>query len=61
MEVGDLHRFKSFDALNHFVGLCPDSHSSGEREKHTGLGDRRHNLFPLNTRSIFKGLYSHKD
>lgn len=43
VEVGDLHRFQSFDALNRFVGLCPDSHSSGERQKHTGLSERRHN------------------
>jgi transposase len=43
LEVGDITRFRNFDALNRFVGLCPDSHSSGEREKHTGLSDRRHN------------------
>jgi transposase len=43
LEVGDITRFKNFDALNRFVGLCPDSHSSAEREKHTGLSDRRHN------------------
>lgn len=43
LEVGDITRFKSFDALNRFVGFCPDSHSSGEKERHTGLSDRRHN------------------
>lgn len=43
LEVGDVSRFKSADALNRFVGLCPDSHSSGEREHHTGITQRRHN------------------
>lgn len=42
LEVGDVMRFKTFDALNRFVGLCPDSHSSGENEKHTGISKRRH-------------------
>ena len=42
-EVGDVRRFKSFDALNKFVGFCPDSHSSGESVRHTGLSMRRHN------------------
>jgi transposase len=43
LEVGDVRRFKSFDALNRFVGLCPDSHSSGETRKHTGVSLRKHN------------------
>jgi transposase len=43
LEVGDVNRFKSFDALNNFVGFCPDSDSSGENEKHTGITKRRHN------------------
>ena len=42
-EVGDVRRFKSFDALNKFVGFCPDSHSSGEKLRHTGLSFRKHN------------------
>ena len=42
LEIGDVKRFKSFDALNRFVGLCPDSASSGEAEKHTGISVRRH-------------------
>lgn len=42
-EVGDVRRFKSFDALNKFVGFCPDCHSSGENIRHTGLSLRRHN------------------
>ena len=43
LEVGDVSRFKNFDALNRFVGLCPDEHSSGERRQHTGITQRRHN------------------
>jgi transposase len=43
LEVGDVSRFKSFDALNRFVGFCPDSHSSGESQKHSGVSMRRHN------------------
>jgi transposase len=43
LEVGDMHRFKSFDALNRFVGFCPDSHSSGETQKHAGISIRKHN------------------
>lgn len=43
LEVGDVRRFKSFDALNRFVGFCPDSHSSGQTQRHTGLSMRKHN------------------
>ena len=43
LEVNDVRRFKSFDALNRFVGLCPDSHSSGEMQKHTSISKRKHN------------------
>jgi transposase len=43
LEVGDVNRFKSFDALNRFVGFCPDEHSSGQKQRHTGLTIRRHN------------------
>lgn len=42
LEVGDVRRFKSFDALNRFVGFCPDSHSSGNTQRHTGLSVRKH-------------------
>lgn len=42
LEVGDVRRFKSFDALNQFVGFCPDSHSSGNTQRHTGLSVRKH-------------------
>jgi transposase len=43
LEVGDVRRFRSFDALNRFVGFCPDSHSSGENQRHTGISLRKHN------------------
>lgn len=43
LEVGDVGRFKTFDQLNRFIGFCPDSHSSGETVKHTGVSLRRHN------------------
>lgn len=42
LEIGDVKRFKSFDALNRFVGLCPDSDSSGEDVKHIGISVRKH-------------------
>jgi transposase len=42
LEVGDIHRFKSFDALNRLIGFCPDSNSSGEKDIVTGLSVRRH-------------------
>jgi transposase len=42
MEVGDVRRFKSFDAFNRFIGFCPDSHSSGESGRHTGISIRKH-------------------
>jgi transposase len=44
LEAGDIRRFKGFDALNDFVGLCPDTNSSGEKEQDTGIttrGNRR--------------------
>ena len=43
LEVGDVRRFTSFDKLSNFIGLCPDSDSSGTTEKHTGITRRRHN------------------
>jgi transposase len=42
LEVGDVRRFKSFDALNRFVGLCPDMHSSGEKNTARALSARHH-------------------
>jgi transposase len=42
LEVGDVSRFKTFDQLNRFIGFCPDSHSSGENNRHTGISFRKH-------------------
>ncbi|HRN58105.1 MAG TPA: IS110 family transposase [Agriterribacter sp.] len=40
LEVGDIRRFKRFDQLNSMVGFYPDSHSSGETNRHTGISNR---------------------
>lgn len=42
LEVGDIRRFKNFDKLNNFVGFCPDTHSSGESDRSTGITVRSH-------------------
>jgi transposase len=42
LETGDIKRFKGFDSLNDFVGLCPDTDSSGEVRKDIGITTRRH-------------------
>lgn len=42
LEVGDIKRFGSFDRLNDFVGFCPDTDSSGEINRDTGITSRRH-------------------
>jgi transposase len=42
LETGDIKRFKGFDSLNDFVGLCPDTDSSGEERRDTGITTRRH-------------------
>lgn len=42
LEIGDVRRFPSFDQLNDFVGFCPDTDSSGETQKDTGITTRRH-------------------
>lgn len=42
LEVGDVNRFKGFDTLNDFIGFCPDTASSGEKDRDTGLTTRRH-------------------
>lgn len=42
LEIGDIRRFGSFDQLNDFVGFCPDTDSSGETERDTGITTRRH-------------------
>ena len=43
LEIGDVKRFKGFDALNDFVGFCPDTDSSGSTEHDRGITTRRHN------------------
>ena len=42
LEVGDIRRFKGFDALNGLVGFCPDTNSSGDTERDRGITTRRH-------------------
>lgn len=42
LEIGDITRFKSFDALNDLIGFCPDTDSSGETERDRGITARRH-------------------
>jgi len=42
LEVGEINRFKGFDALNDFVGFCPDTASSGETDRDRGITARRH-------------------
>lgn len=42
LEVGDITRFKGFDALNDFIGFCPDTNSSGDIHRDTGITTRRH-------------------
>lgn len=42
LEAGDVKRFKGFDALNDFVGFCPDTASSGETDRDRGITARRH-------------------
>jgi len=42
LEIGDVRRFKTFEQLNSFVVFYPGSHSSGEKECHTGISGRKH-------------------
>ena len=42
LEVGDIRRFKGFDALNDLIGFCPDTDSSGDTERDRGITTRRH-------------------
>ena len=39
LEAGDINRF---DALNDFIGFCPDTDSSGETDRDRGITTRRH-------------------
>jgi transposase len=43
LEVGDIKRFHGFDALNDFIGFCPDTSSSGDTHRDRGITTRRHN------------------
>ena len=43
LEIGDIGRFKTFDKLCNFIGLCPDTYSSGETDRDTGITRRKHN------------------
>jgi transposase len=40
-ELGDIGRFKNENRLACFVGLVPGEHSSGEKERSTGITSRR--------------------
>ena len=42
LEIGDIKRFKGFDALNDFIGFCPDTNSSGDTDRVRGITKRRH-------------------
>ena len=41
LEIGDINRFKGFDALNDFIGFCPDTNSSGDTQRDRGITKRR--------------------
>lgn len=43
-EIGDMNRFSCLEKLNSFVGFCPTSHDSGEKERN-GHITKRHNRF----------------
>jgi len=49
LEIGDINRFKGFDALNDYIGFCPDTDSSGETDIDTGITVRSHKRL----RSVF--------
>ena len=40
-ELVDITRFSCFDHLASYVGFIPNIHDSGEKERHTGLTNRR--------------------
>jgi transposase len=42
LEIGDVKRFQTFDQLNDFVGLCPDTDDSGDTHRTKGISSRRH-------------------
>lgn len=43
-EIGDMNRFSNDKQLNAFIGLCPTSHSSGDRDRR-GSMTGRHNRY----------------
>ena len=43
-EIGDISRFKTFDDLCSFIGLVPNTHSTGEKD-HVGHMTKRGNQF----------------
>ena len=48
LEIDDIRRFRSFDQLNDFIGLCPDTADSGETERCRGITSRRHKQLRAN-------------
>jgi transposase len=40
-EIMDITRFSNCDRLNTFIGFAPSTHSSGERDKSTGITKRK--------------------
>lgn len=42
LEIGDVRRFGNFDRLNSFIGFCPDTDSSGDTHRDTGITSRGH-------------------
>ena len=48
LEIGDVRRFGPFDRLNDYVGFCPDTDSSGNTERDTGITKRRHKQLRTN-------------
>lgn len=42
LEIGDVRRFANFDRLNSFIGFCPDTDSSGDTQRDTGITSRGH-------------------
>jgi transposase len=42
VEVGDIRRFRGFDALNNLIGFYPGSNSTGEKDQQAGISRRRH-------------------
>ncbi len=62
VEIGDISRFKGFDQLNNYMRVCPDTHSSGETERDTGITTRRHKQLPYSfNRSSLAGETDESD